>query len=86
MAYFSNGTEGMMYQEQWCDRCQNFRDLDDGRGHGCPIWDAHLLYAYEECGKKSNAKSILDLLIPAGSDHFPAQCSMFLETPTPETP
>lgn len=39
---------------------------------------AHILYAYEECNSKSNAKSILDLLIPEQND-FPAECSMFKE-------
>ena len=64
MGYFSNGTEGDVYQEAYCFRCAHWRDDDDGRGPGCPVWDAHLLYAYEEADSGSNAEAILDLLIP----------------------
>lgn len=94
MAYFPNGTSGMIYEERYCYRCKNRRDKGDGRGAGCAIWDAHLLYSYEECnndGKTytvdgvtktnpplSNAKAMLDMLIPE-DDGFPAECSMFLE-------
>lgn len=79
MAYFSNGTEGMDYCAQWCDRCVH-RNGSDGKS-GCPIWLAHLLYAYEECNSKSNAKAMLDILIPmvpsgAGYD-VAGECSMF---------
>jgi hypothetical protein len=91
MAYFSNGTEGMMYQERYCSKCRNYIN------GGCAIWDAHLFYAYEECNNdgrtsrdgertypKTNAKSILDMLIPIDKEtHFAAKCSMFLEM-TPE--
>lgn len=84
MAYFSNGTEGQLYEEKWCSRCVHRNGLD-GRT-GCPVMLAHILYAYEECNSKSNAKSMLDFLIPMeevkteyGMCHFPAQCSMFKE-------
>ena len=85
MGYFSNGTEGEMFQEAFCERCVNWRDLDDGRGPGCPVWDAHLTFAYEECNSESNAKTILDMLITpktiTASDGFPLpinECAMFL--------
>lgn len=90
MAYFPNGMAGEAYIERYCLKCVNWRDLGDGRGPGCAIWDAHLLYSYEECnndGKDgrphSNAKDILDLLIPNEDDGFPAQCSMFIEGVAP---
>lgn len=57
MAYFSNGTEGEVYRERFCDRC-----LYDERDGGCPIWFAHLAYCHDEHGKPGGA--ILDLLIP----------------------
>ena len=44
MAYFPNGTAGTMYQERYCCRCLNYRDKGDGRGPGCAVWDAHLLF------------------------------------------
>ena len=78
MAYFSNGSEGDNYTSQYCDRCVNWRDMNDGRGAGCPVWDIHLLYAYEECNNKGNAKAILDTLIPMNpKTHFAEQCAMF---------
>ena len=85
MGYFSNGTEGELFRESYCYRCVNWRDLDDNRGPGCPIMDAHHLFAREECNNESNAKTILDMLIPrrmiTASDGFPLpinECAMFI--------
>lgn len=77
MAYFSNGTEGEMYQDDYCMKCKNWRDRKDGRGEGCPIWDLHVLYAYDECNGKGNAKDMLDTLIPM-KELYADECSMFL--------
>lgn len=50
MAYFSNGTEGLMYQERYCFKgadgnyCINFKDRGDGLGLGCPVWDVHIFF------------------------------------------
>lgn len=79
MGYFSNGIEGAIYQDHFCERCVNWRDLDDGRGPGCPVWDAHLLYAYEECNSESNAAAMLDMLIPREEPGLNGngQCTMF---------
>lgn len=86
MGYFSNGTEGEMFVDSYCSRCVNWRDLDDGRGFGCPVYDVHLIFAYEETGTGSNAESILDLLIPRkviqasdGYDLPVNECAMFVE-------
>lgn len=69
MAYFSNGTEGMMYQEDWCDRCIHAGD--------CPIWDAHMLHNYRDC---NDPESILHMLIPRSADKLGNdQCRMFIE-------
>lgn len=75
MAYFSNGTEGESYQAQWCSRCTH--------QNGCPVWDAHLLYAYELCNSTEAGKHILDMLIPMRDDGFADKCLMFTEV-TPE--
>ena len=40
MAYFSNGTEGMMYEEEHCEKCKNFK-IRDADVPSCPILDAH---------------------------------------------
>jgi hypothetical protein len=77
MGYFSNGSESMAYEAQYCDRCLHQKSNDnDG---GCAVWLAHMLYNYDEC---NNPNSILHLLIPrskGGLDN--AQCTMFLEDP-----
>ena len=74
MAYFPNGTAGMDFQARQCDRCLH-DDPRDG-APGCPVWDAHLLFSYEECNSKSNAKVILDMLIPSADG-----CAMYREKP-----
>ena len=59
MGYFSNGTEGMLYRDQYCDRCKHDVDSD------CPVWLVHLLYNSDECNNKD---SILHKLIPRSED------------------
>jgi hypothetical protein len=50
-AFFSNGTEGQLYQEKYCFKgadgnyCVNFKDRDDGLGLGCPVWDLMLFFS-----------------------------------------
>ena len=72
MGYFSNGTEGMAYEEQFCERCIHQGPQE---GPGCPVWLLHLLHNYDECNKKD---SFLHVLIPrAKSGVGNEQCSMF---------
>lgn len=76
MGYFSNGTDGESYEQRYCSRCIHSQD-DPGKPV-CPVMLAHILYAYEECGSKSNAAHILNILIPReGAAN--AQCTMFVE-------
>jgi hypothetical protein len=83
MAYFPNGTSGMMYEEQFCWNCVHWSD--EG---GCPVMDAHNLYNYDQIGDDKAAKSlktILDLLIPETKDGLGAeQCSMFRASADPD--
>jgi hypothetical protein len=75
MAYFSNGSEGDRFQAEYCDRCVHWNPEK-----GCPIFDAHLLFNYQECDSGSNAEMILNMLIPEiENEHgtFPGECSMF---------
>ncbi len=80
MGYFSNGTEGMIYEDTFCQRCIHRGDGDEG---GCNIWLAHLLYAYEETGSGSNAEAILDLMIPRQEPGLNGngRCTMFSQDP-----
>lgn len=82
MAYFPNGSSGMDYQDRYCDNCRNWRDTGDGRGHGCPIWDLHMIGDYDQCADTEIGKlwkKLLENLIPTKKDRiYPAQCAMFL--------
>lgn len=69
MGYFSNGTEGMMYEEQYCMKCVHLK------GDGCPVLYAHELYNYNECNNKG---SILHILIPRDDQGDNEQCKMFI--------
>lgn len=73
MGYFSNGTEGMIYEERYCERCIHYGDEEEG----CPIWMAHLLYNYDEA---NNDASVLNILIPINKENGEnEQCTMFIE-------
>ncbi len=73
MGYFSNGSSGDWYEAKYCARC-----VHNDEENGCPVMLAHVLYAYEECNSNSNAKHMLDLLIPVRKDGFNGQCAMFV--------
>ena len=67
MGYFSNGIEGMMYEEKYCQKCIHYED--------CIIWQLHFDHNYEECNKED---SFLHELIPRkdlGND----KCRMFIK-------
>ncbi len=71
MGYFSNGTEGEMYEARYCSRCAHNQSE-----YSCPVWDAHLLANYDEC---NNDASILHILIPRNERGDNEQCAMFIE-------
>lgn len=74
MGYFSNGLEGLCYEEEWCMRCLHYGPVD---GPGCPVMGAQLRDNYKEC---NNPESILHLLIPRTPDDLGnEQCSMFIK-------
>lgn len=78
MGFFSNGTEGDMYQSQFCARCINWKDVGDGRGAGCPVWDLHMLYNYDQ-HKKASTEAALAMFIPRDAAGWNRQCAMFHE-------
>lgn len=87
MGYFSNGTEGSIYEDVYCKRCAHNKDDDTG----CPIWTLHLVLNSDSCkttpeGKQ--AEMVLDTLIPRDKDGYNLECAMFLDvkllTPTPK--
>ena len=54
MAYFSNGTEGMVFDEQ-CSRCKYGQEP-------CPIALVQMSYNYDACNNPT-ARKILDTLV-----------------------
>ena len=70
MAYFSNGTEGSIFESKWCGNCVHWE--------GCPVWAAHLIHNYDQV-KNEQLKSALNMLITTTEDGLYAdECRMFL--------
>jgi len=84
MGYFSNGTEGQSYEEQYCSKCvHNYQGDVVGKMDGqdvhvsCPVWALHMEHNYAECNKEG---SFLDVLIPKEDDGiWNKQCAMFID-------
>ena len=77
MAYFYCGTEGVDYQARYCRRCVNRRDIGDGRGEGCPVFDVHFLYNSAQ-NRNPELREALAVLIPHKDGEHPGECAMFL--------
>ena len=77
MAYFSNGTEGMDYESEYCDKC-----VHNHPEHGCPCLAAHDYWNYEECNK---ADSILHKMIPRSEDKLTNEQCIFFKEPATNT-
>lgn len=72
MGYFSNGTEGDIFEANNCAKCAHNVES------GCPVMLAHLVYAYELCNEEKHpGKIILDMLIPR-KGAFNGRCAMFM--------
>lgn len=88
MAYFSNGTEGMIYEGAVCSRCVHQdgptieqpgdRVGDNEPDDGCPVWLLHFLYNYDAVGKEPDetAAATLEALIPRAG-LYNGLCRMF---------
>lgn len=72
MAYFSNGTEGMIFEERYCGHC--YHDREDAQ---CPVLTLHYLYNYDQF-KDERLKTVLDTLIPQEPCTIP-ECPMFIK-------
>lgn len=74
MGYFSNGTEGEMYEARYCARCLHSK-LEDG----CPVWGLHLFYNGEQ-NKSEMVGEMLSALIPRSKDGLTNErCEMFVQ-------
>ncbi len=67
MGYFSNGSEGMDYEIEYCEKCVHYE--------GCPVLTLHFFHNYAECNNKD---SFLHVLIPRDGI-YNAKCTMFWE-------
>lgn len=74
MGYFSNGTEGCGYQEQYCDRCEHDRKWREAEKDPCPVWGLHLMHN----GEQGPIGQLLDELIPRDSGVGNGKCRMFV--------
>lgn len=72
MGYFSNGTEGKIYEAKYCDRCAHQGTEDKV----CPVWGAHFFCNYNQ--EEEGTKEILTMLIPQSKDGLRnLECTMF---------
>jgi hypothetical protein len=78
MGYFSNGAEGEMYEEEYCNRC--IHGPEQNPDSMCTVWSLHMLLNYELCNAPDNnpGRIALDMLIPRRDIHN-EQCTMFHE-------
>lgn len=83
MGYFSNGTEGAMYEEEYCERCIHGSDSESL----CPVWSMHMLLNYDLCNAPDDnpGRIALDMLIPRKGIHN-EQCTMFVRVEAPSIP
>lgn len=74
MGYFSNGTEGMDYQDRYCAKC-----VHDSDERPCPVWSAHLFHSGIQ-HRNEPVREILTALIPRSKmGTANEQCAMFIE-------
>ena len=62
MGYFSNGIEGELYREQWCEQCVH----DVSEEGCCSVWAFHLMWNYDAVGKDADGTKgvVLNTFIP----------------------
>lgn len=77
MAYFSNGSEGMGAEEEFCSRCIH----NDPEGPFCPVWRLHHDWNYAQCNENEVGEAkqhALDVLWPRNTKGENGDCSMFV--------
>jgi len=78
MAYFSNGTEHAIYEDEYCHKCHFYPEEETC---GCPVMEIHWAYNYDQFDKTDRGKelaSILGLFIPT-EELYAGKCRFFLE-------
>lgn len=95
MGYFSNGTEGEGFVENWCSRCAHWTEPDDTKQ--CAVWMLHLCYNGDQhkpglvkitdtlTMHGPTLRELLDDLIREDRKTFAQECTMFLPRYSPVT-
>ena len=79
MGYFSNGTEGELFEYYYCYRCIHTDFHNVGEAPPCPIWMLHMNWNYEQF-KDDTKKTALNYFIVKADDGHPQlgqKCLMF---------
>ncbi len=78
MGYFSSGTEGMDYEERWCEHCVN----QGTETSMCPVWSLHMLWNYEQNADPVKAEA-LAFFIPRSKDGLGnGECELYKAGPS----
>ena len=72
MGYFANGTEGDMYEAEYCEKCVH---CEDEQNFMCPVLVLHWVWNYRQCND-GDKKEVLEMFIPT-KDCFNEKCKMF---------
>jgi hypothetical protein len=79
MGFFSNSDHGDAFEADQCARC-----VHRNEEKGCPVLDAHVLFAY---GAEGELKGTLDtLIVPDKSQRTGQRCAMFVFNPSSPDP
>lgn len=79
MGYFSNGTQGAIYERMYCEGCVHHDQYDPDNRECCPIWLLHLMWNYDAVGdnKDTTKETALEMFIPRETEGiWNAPCKM----------
>lgn len=78
MGYFSNGTEGEMFEARYCANCIHRPTTPEALP--CPVWHLHMLWNYDAVGAYGDKtkRTALETFITRGEDGRNQQCRMFV--------
>jgi hypothetical protein len=77
MAYFSNGTEGDMYEAEYCERCVHHVLWEKEGDRDCAVLEVHAVYNCDQ-NKNDMVADVLGTLIPEDEEGHTLECRMFI--------
>jgi hypothetical protein len=75
MGYFANGTEGELYEQEFCSRCINAPE--DGDASACPVISLHMQWNSDH-HRDETKEAALDFFIPRRNG-INQKCRMFID-------